>query len=108
MIVHRRRARTQLLKIVIPLAVLVVICGGIAIWQLTSNRTNQADISDQQNTGTVGPSAAKVSKEEIGKWTTATSQTNTISMLVPDGWRLSTYPDGRIGGSELTYHPGDK
>lgn len=53
-----------------------------------------------------GERESQTQKDESDRWLSVTTQGRAFGMKVPDGWRLTNYPNNFLGGTEVVYRPG--
>ena len=90
--------------VAIILAVAVVAFAGWDVWNKNKKDdtmpTGQA--AQKQDTQSQDPSQAA----ETAAWTVVTTQGKKLTMRVPDGWNITSYPGDFIGSASITHRPG--
>ena len=91
----------SLITLLAALATVLAITGtGWYIWQknreVYNNPTTQSDASQSQ------PLA-----NETAKWAPVTTQNKAFSMRVPDGWKMTNYPNDFLGSMLVVYKSGE-
>lgn len=73
--------------------------GGWYVWQKNGDKSKDSRTSQSGN-------ETKDPTDETADWIPVTTQGGAFSMKVPDGWKLTNYPDNFLGSAEVTYSPG--
>ena len=87
--------------------VLVVAVAGFSGW-LVWNKNHDTKKATSTNTSVSNKDkdTGSTATDQTTDWVTVTTQSKAFSMKVPDGWKLTNYPNDFLGSTSVTYQTG--
>ncbi len=89
----------------------LLIISAIALIGWYAWQTNKDEVTDKKSNPPAaqsenGDRQSQLAPEETANWTLVATQGKRFSIKVPDGWRVTNYPDNFLGSAEVVYKPG--